>query len=104
MFAKWVQTWQDWMLDSIPAGGQGTFSQRAIWAGGWTPQLWFLFEFSPTMIVLEENSYRQPGSGARGILGEGRAVASEATSFSGRCLAALPLSTTSAASERLAEA
>lgn len=38
------------------------------------------------------------------ILGEGRAVASEATSFSERCLAALPLSTTSAASERLAEA
>lgn len=49
--------------------GRGTFSQGAIWAGGWTSHLWFLLEFTLTMIVLEGNGYSQPELGARGYFG-----------------------------------
>lgn len=35
-------------------GGQGAFSTGALWAGGRTPQLWFLLGFTLTLIVLEE--------------------------------------------------
>lgn len=96
-----MQSVWDWDLVYVFVGDRGTFSQGAIWAGGWTPQLWFHLEIILTIVVPDgvgETAMANHSWWLGGILGEGGTMTYEAPPWSGRRLTALSLSATSAAS------